>query len=64
MGLQLSQTTQNDSDYTAIISLRRDEPGPNGVMLMATDIVRRSGQPFNGDSNGRFVPCPDNDSDD
>lgn len=38
--------------------------GPNGVMLLQRDNTRRSGQPFGGDSNGRFVPCPDNDSDD
>lgn len=44
--------------------MRQDELGPNGVMLMARDAVRRSGQPFSGDSNGRFVPRPDNDGDD
>ncbi len=64
MGLQFSQTAKNDSDYSAIISLRGDEAGPNGEMLMARDTVRRSGQPFSGYNNGRFVPCPDNDSDD
>lgn len=64
MGLQFSLTRENDSDCSAIISLRRDELGPNGEMLMARDAVRRSGQPFSRDSNGRFVPCPDNDSDD
>lgn len=55
---------ENDSSYTATISLRRDEPGHSGVMLKARDTVRRSGQPFNGNSNGHFVPCTDNDSDD
>lgn len=55
---------ENDSDYTATISLRKDEPGPSGVMLTARDTVRRSGQPFNGNSNGCFVPYTDNDSDD
>lgn len=44
--------------------MRQDELGPNGVMLTARDAVRRSGQPFIGDSNGRFVPHPDNDADD
>ena len=64
MELQFSQTGENDSDCSAIISPRKAELGPNGVMLVVRDTVRRSGQPFSGDSNGRFVPCPDNDSDD
>ena len=41
-----------------------DELRPNGVLLIESDAVRRSGQTFSGDSNGRFVPCPDNEGDD
>lgn len=55
---------ENDSVCSAIISLSRDELRPNGVLLVESDAVRRSGQTFSGDSNGRFVPCPDNEGDD
>lgn len=41
-----------------MVCLLKDALGPNGVMF--TD--RRSGQPLSEDSNGRFVPCFDNDT--
>ena len=63
-GTAVYQTTENDSDYTAISFLRRDDLGPTGVMHMETNTVRSSGQLFSWDSNGRFVPRLDNDSDD
>lgn len=61
MELQFSQSTEKHSDSTTLISLRRDKLGPKGIMLTVRDSVRRSGQSFSGDSNGRFVPHPDND---
>lgn len=48
MGLSFPKTAESDSDSTAIITLRRDEPGPNGVILMARGAVTRSGQPSVG----------------
>lgn len=64
MQIEFSQRTDKHGDFSTLISLRRDKLGPRGIMLTVRDTVRRSGQSFSVDSNGRFVPHPDNDRDD